>query len=160
MLVASCFRWSMAAQHQPLTHSSQPTYHILTLLGWLSRPVSLHFDRRPRACIRICYVLVLMRRPTPDTFTLACLDFNETKLERSLHSRPSRNLRDTDWEGSRCSHTLVKFHTPKDSQKDSFLVALIIALAQEDRRHAVQPLPPDSSFAAGLSCFTFSRQNY
>ena len=87
-----------------------------------------------------------MRQPAPETFTLACLDFNETMLERKLHFRPPENLRHTDWEGLRRSHTLVELHTPEDPQKDPFLVALVIALAQNDRRHAAQPLPPDSSF--------------
>ncbi|KAK3906523.1 hypothetical protein C8A05DRAFT_11726 [Staphylotrichum tortipilum] len=121
--------------------------HILLRMDW---PVSFHFDRRSRACIRICYVSVSIRRPASNTFTLACLDFNETMLERKLYFRPPGNLRHTDWEGLRRSHTLVKLHTPKDPQKDPFLVALVIALAQEDRRHAAQPLPLDSSFVVGL----------
>lgn len=96
-----------------------------------------------------------MRGPAPDTFTLACLDFNETMLERELYFRPRENLRNTDWVGFRRSHTLVKLHTPKDPQKDPYLVALVIALAQKDRRHAAQPLPPDSSFTVGPTSFTF-----
>lgn len=93
---------------------------------------------------------VPMRRPAPETFTLACLDFNETMLERKLHFRPPGNLCHTDWEGLRRSHTLLKLHTPKDPQKDPFLVALVIALAQKDRQHIAQPVPPDSSFTVGF----------
>ena len=90
-----------------------------------------------------------MRRPAPDTFTLACLDYNETMLEKSLYFRPRQDLSHTDWVGVRRSYTLEKLHTPEDPQKDPFLVALIIALAQNDRRHAAQPLPRDSSFTVG-----------
>jgi hypothetical protein len=120
------------------------------ILLQMDQPVSFHFDRRSRACVRICYVSVSMGRPAPETFTLACLDFNETMLERKLHFRPPGNLCHTDWEGLRRSHTLVKLHTPKDPQKDPFLVALVIALAQKDRRHVAQPLPPDSSFTVRI----------
>ncbi len=101
-----------------------------------------------------------MRRPASDMFTLACLDFNETMLERELHFRPPGNLRHTDWVGLRRSYTLVKLHTPEDPQKDPFLVALVIALAQNDRRHAAQPLPPDSSFTVCLFHHFFLHQNH
>ncbi|KAH6630548.1 hypothetical protein B0J18DRAFT_421475 [Chaetomium sp. MPI-SDFR-AT-0129] len=116
---------------------------ILLQMNW---PVRFHFNRRSHACIRVCYASVSMWGPAPDTFTLACLDFNETMLERELKFSPPENLRHMDWVGLRRSYTLVKLHTPKDPQKDPFLVALVIALAQNDRRHAAQPLPPDSTF--------------
>ncbi|KAH6628835.1 hypothetical protein F5144DRAFT_580283 [Chaetomium tenue] len=110
-----------------------------------NRPVSFHFNRRSHSCPRICWVSISMRCP-PEAFTLACLDFNETMLERELYFRPPANPRHTDWEGFRRVYTLLKLHTPKDTQKDPFLVALVIALAQKARRHAIQPLPPNSSF--------------
>lgn len=45
---------------------------------------------------------------------------------------------------------LLKRHTPADLQKDPYLVALVIALAQQERRCAAQPLPPSSRFTVGL----------
>lgn len=73
-----------------------------------------------------------MRRPASDTFTLACLDVHETMLARALYFRPRANHRHTDWVGLQRSYTLVTLHT-RGSSKDPFLVALIIALAQNDR---------------------------
>ena len=92
-----------------------------------------------------------MRRPAPETFTLACLSLNETQLERAAQFRPRQSSDGgTDWVGLQISYTQRKFHTPKDPQRDPFLVALVIALAQRERRDAVQPLPPNSSFTVRL----------
>ncbi|KAK3292891.1 uncharacterized protein B0H64DRAFT_202874 [Chaetomium fimeti] len=114
----------------------------------LNRTVNFYFDRRPSTCIRVCCVSIPM--PQPDILTLTCLDFNETMLEREFYFSPSENPRHMDWAGLRRADTLIKLHTPKDPQKDPFVVALVIAVAQGERRHAPQPLPPDSSFTLGL----------
>ncbi|KAH6847570.1 hypothetical protein B0I37DRAFT_375367 [Chaetomium sp. MPI-CAGE-AT-0009] len=113
------------------------------ILIQMSRPIGFYFEQRSHACIRVCYVSV-------DTFTLACLDFNQTMLLRHSYFRPSSHPRHMDWAGLRRSTTMIKRHTPKDPQKDPLVVAVVIALAQMERRHAAQPLPPDSSFTVRI----------
>jgi hypothetical protein len=71
-------------------------------------------------------------------------------LNRMLFFRGRENTCGTDWEGLQRSLTLLKLHTPKDPQRDPILVALVIALAQRQRRDATKPLPPDVSFTVGL----------
>ncbi|KAK3352638.1 hypothetical protein B0T25DRAFT_542434 [Lasiosphaeria hispida] len=51
-----------------------------------------------------------------------------------------------DWLGLWRAGLLNLCHTPKEPEKDPFLVALVIALVQHERWYAVQPLPSDSSF--------------
>ncbi|KAK4130232.1 hypothetical protein BT67DRAFT_445867 [Trichocladium antarcticum] len=116
----------------------------------LNRRVNLYFNRRSRASIRFRHLSVSIRRPVPEIITLACLDYGGAMLERESYFKPPSNPRYTDWEGLRRSYTLAKLHTPADPQRDPLLVALAIALAQKDRRHAAQPLSPNSSFTVRI----------
>jgi hypothetical protein len=50
-------------------------------------------------------------------------------------------------------HTLLKLYTPPNPHKDPFLVALVIALAQNERRHAPQPESHPVSFTVGRLLF-------
>ena len=133
--------------------SDQPT---LTLLEWRSKAVSLYFGQRPCASIRFCHLLVSVPGPDPEIISLACIDYHDTVRERRQHFKPPPNLRYTDWPGLWRAGLLNLRYTPKEPEKDPFLVALIIALAQKERQNAVQPLPSDSSFTVGPfpSCFS------
>jgi hypothetical protein len=138
-----------------IAYAPLPTnLHVLTPLGWPSRRVSLYFNRRSFASIGFRHLSVSIGRPIPEIIVLACLDYGGAMLERESYFKPPSNPRHTDWEGLRRSYTLTKLHTPANPQTDPLVVALTIALAQNDRRHAAQPLPPDSSFTVGPS-FTF-----
>ncbi len=99
---------------------------------------------------------VSIRRPAPKTLTFICFNHDETELERRLLFRPVENHRHMDIPGLYRLHTLLKLHKPTDPEKDPFLVALVIALAQKKRRHAPQPEPPSSSFAVGRLLLLFS----
>ena len=118
--------------------------------------MSLYFNRRSRAGISFRHLSVSIRRPVPEIISLVCLDYGGTILEREFYFRPPSNPRHMDWVGSRRTYILVKLYTPADPQKDPFLVALVIALAQKERRHAAQPLPPDASFTVSPSLQSFS----
>ena len=116
------------------------------------RPLGLCLEQRSVASIPVSYLSVSMWPPASGSFTLAYLGSIDISEARSQHLTPSLNGDRTNWVGFRRTITLQKMYTPVDPQKDPYLVALVIALAQRDRRHAVQPLPPDSSFTVRLSC--------
>ncbi len=95
-----------------------------------------------------------MRRPVRETFTLAGVSLHETDMNRNFHFAPRPSRIGVNWEGHRIASIQTILHTPKDPHRDPFLVALVIALAQRERRHAVQPLPPNSSFTVSLCVFS------
>ncbi len=132
--------------------SDQPT---LTPLGWRSQAVSLYFDQRPSANIRFCRLSVSFPGPDPEIISLACIDYHDTVRERRQHFKPPPNRHYTDWPGLWRAGLLSLHHTPKEPEKDPFLVALVIALAQKERRNAAQPLPSNSSFTVGPFPYVF-----
>lgn len=132
-----------------LPSPSPPTStQLLTDRG---RPLGLYLEQLSVASIPVSYLSVSMRPPASGSFTLAYLGSIDISEARSQHLTPPLNGDWTNWVGFRRAITLQKMYTPVDPQKDPYLVALVIALAQRDRRHAVQPLPPDSSFTVRLS---------
>ncbi|KAK3364140.1 hypothetical protein B0T25DRAFT_58895 [Lasiosphaeria hispida] len=114
-----------------------------------NRAVSLYFHQRSRASIRFCCLSVSVPGPDAEIISLACIDYHDTMRERRQHFKPPPNRHYTDWPGLWRAGLLSLRHTPKEPEKDPFLVALIIALAQQERRYAAQPLPSDSSFTVG-----------
>ena len=117
---------------------------------------SLYFHCRPGPSIRFYHLSVLIPGPDPQRITLACLDYRDIEDAREEHFKPPLNrLHRTDRPGLWRARILSRRHAPKKAEKDPFLVALAIALAQ-DRRRAAQPLPSDSSFTVGLSPSRFA----
>ena len=97
---------------------------------------------------------VSSRRLAPKIVSFALFNHDETDLERrSLFYPPENRLHCMDLPGLYRLHTLLKLYTPPDPQKDPFLVAVVIALAQKERRHAPQSEPHSSSFT--VSHFLF-----
>lgn len=129
--------------------------HALTQPGWPRQTARLYFNRRSCASIRYCRMSVSSRRNTPHrTVILACFNHDETDLKRrSLFYPPENRLHVMDLPGLYSLHTLLKLYTPPDPNRDPFLVAIIIALAQEERRHAPQPKSHPASFTVGRRLF-------
>lgn len=124
---------------------------VLTQRGWVSRPARLYFDRSPRATIEYCRMSVRIPGPASEVITFACIDLDEIMLERRLLFRRENRLGMSDWPGVYRLRSLLKHHTPADPNQDPYLVALLIALAQRERRRAAQqlPLPLPSTFTVG-----------
>lgn len=93
--------------------------------------------------------------PALEILTFAFFDMTEATLLRKLRFRPRENSLGMDLPGLNRCHTLLKRYTPVDPQKDPYIVALVIALAQKERRHRAQPLPPSSSFTVRLLISSF-----
>ncbi|KAH6632801.1 hypothetical protein F5144DRAFT_651385 [Chaetomium tenue] len=94
-----------------------------------SRATSLYFHCRPGPSIRFYHLSVLIPGPDPQRITLACLDYRDIEDAREEHFKPPPNrLHRTDRPGLRRARILSRHHTPKEAEKDPFLVALIIAL--------------------------------
>ncbi|KAK3900745.1 hypothetical protein C8A05DRAFT_35595 [Staphylotrichum tortipilum] len=120
---------------------------------WIhSKSLGLHLEQRSVASIPVLYASVSMRPPASGSITLAYLDSIDICRARSDHLTPPLNGDRTNWAGFHRAIALGKMYKPVDPEQDPFLVALVIALAQRDRRRAAQPLPPDSSFAVRILC--------
>lgn len=122
---------------------------------WRSQAVSLYFGQRSRASIWFCRLSVSVPGPDPEIISLACIDYHDTVRERRQHFKPLPNRHYTDWPGLWRAGLLSLRHTPKEPEKDPFLVALVIALAQKEHRNAAQLRPSDLSFTVGSFPYVF-----
>jgi hypothetical protein len=100
--------------------------------------VCLYFNRAPRIPIEYRTMSFSIRVPDGKrSVNVACFDASEIWISRQDYFRPERlfkfnmNLPML----ARC-HKLEARHSPADEEKDPYLVALIIALAQKQRREA------------------------
>ncbi|KAH6649551.1 hypothetical protein F5144DRAFT_588242 [Chaetomium tenue] len=110
----------------------------------------LYFNQRPGAGIVCSRFSVSFKSPTRKTITFTCFNHDQTGVERTIFFSPPRNLRyGMNLPGMYRSNALSNLHYQEDPLKDPFLVAVLIALAQEKRRRAPKPEPRSSSFREG-----------
>ncbi|KAL2134553.1 hypothetical protein VTI74DRAFT_11525 [Chaetomium olivicolor] len=117
-----------------------------------SRTVQLHFNRRPCATFGYCHIELYTAPPDLKYIEFACFDiYAPARQRREYFKPPPDRLYATDnmpMVGR--SRILLRRHTPRNRRKDPYLVALIIALAQEQRRDATKQPFPLSSFTVRL----------
>ncbi|EAQ92119.1 predicted protein [Chaetomium globosum CBS 148.51] len=140
-----------------LTHEEfiETTQRLLPPLGGQitigdQRIASLNFNQRPCAGVVYSGISVSFQSTTRKTIMFPCFNHDETAVERRCFiSPPSHSRYGMNLPGISRLHRHLNHHRQKDPLKDPFLVAVLIAFAQEKRRRAPKPEPPSSSFRVG-----------
>ncbi|KXX74036.1 hypothetical protein MMYC01_209560, partial [Madurella mycetomatis] len=109
------------------------------------RTVHLYFNQRPHVQLPYCHMSFPNLNPVED-ITIAFFALRELGLNRIMSFRTSNSFGYSDWPGVYRSEILEKRFFPADRNEDPYLVALIIALAQNQRRRYTAQTPPPCSF--------------